>query len=86
MLLKHNIHYFILKAGDSVHDKPDDNGPNMNQNNLYGNARMNRMRHHGTLKFTPDHCRGAMASVGVGMLAQGKQRAHENYKAGRARK
>ena len=34
---------------------------------------------------TVRHCRGATESEGVGMRGQGKQRAHENYKAGRAR-
>ena len=85
MLLKHNIQSFIIKAGDYMHDKPNDTGPNINLNNFYGNARMNWMRHHGTLKFTPDYCRGAMSSEGIGMRAQGNQRAHEEYKAGRAR-
>ena len=32
-----------------------DNGPNTKLNNLYGNTRMNWMRHHETLKFTPTH-------------------------------
>ena len=49
------IHYFILKAGDSVHDYPNDNVPNIKLKNLYGNARMNCIRHYGTLKFTPPH-------------------------------
>ena len=35
--------------------------------------------------FLRQDCRGATASKGVGMRAQGKQRAHENYKAGRVR-
>ena len=39
ILLKQNIHYFILKVGDSVHDQPNDNGPNMKLNNLYGDAK-----------------------------------------------
>ena len=41
ILFKHNIQLFILKAGDSVHDHPNDKGPNMKQNNMYGNAIMN---------------------------------------------
>ena len=52
---RHNIQYFILKAGDFVHDHPNYNGPNMKLNNLYGYARMNWVIHHGTLKFTPSH-------------------------------
>ena len=31
---KDNIHYFILKAGDSVHDQANYNVPNMNINNM----------------------------------------------------
>ena len=46
ILFKHNLQSFIIKAGDSVHDQPNDNSPNMKLNNLYGNARMNWMRHH----------------------------------------
>ena len=55
ILHRHNIHYFILMAGDYVHNQTNDNGTNMNLNNLYANERMNWMRHHGTLKFTPPH-------------------------------
>ena len=55
IICRHNIQYFILKAGNYVHDHPKDNGPNMKINNLYGNAIMNWMRHHGTLKFTRAH-------------------------------
>ena len=53
ILFRHNIQYFILKAGDYVYDQLNDNGPNMNLRNIYGSARMNWMRHHGILKFTP---------------------------------
>ena len=55
ILLKHNIQSFIIKAIYYVYDQQNDNGPNMKLNNLYGNAIMNWMRHHGTLKFTPAH-------------------------------
>ena len=37
----HNIQYFIFKAGDYVHDQTNDNGPNTNLKNFYGNIRMN---------------------------------------------
>ena len=55
ILHKHNIQYFILKTGDSVHDHPNDNGPNIKLNNLYGDSRMNWMRHHETFNFSPPH-------------------------------
>ena len=47
--IKH-IQYFILKAGDYVYDQP-----NNNLKNFYSNTRMNWMRNHGNLKFTPPH-------------------------------
>ena len=43
------------KKGDYVHDQLNDNGPNTKINNFDGFARMNLMRLHGTLKFTPAH-------------------------------
>ena len=52
---RNKIQSFIVKAGDYVHGQSNDNLPNTNINNFYGNARMNWMRHHGTLKFTPTH-------------------------------
>ena len=55
ILCKHNIQSFILKAGDYVHDHPNDNGPNTKFNNFYGNTIMNNMRHHGSLKFLLPH-------------------------------
>ena len=38
-----------------MHDQPNNNGPNLKLNYLYGNARMNWMRNNGTLKFTRAH-------------------------------
>ena len=38
-----------------MHDQPSNNSPNINIKNLYGNARMNWMRHHGTLNFSLPH-------------------------------
>ena len=34
---------------------PNKNGPNTKLKNLYGNAKMNWIRNHGTLKFTLTH-------------------------------
>ena len=50
-----HIKYFIIETGESVYDHPNDNGPNFNINNMFGNAQMNRTRNHGTLKFMPSH-------------------------------
>ena len=55
ILWSHHIHYFILKAGDSVHDHPNNNGPNLKLNNLNGDTIMNWTRKHWTLKFTTAH-------------------------------
>ena len=52
ILRRHHIQSFILKESDSIHDHPNNNDPNTNLNNFYGNARMNWIRKHGTLKFT----------------------------------
>ena len=41
--------------GDFVHDQPNNNGPNFKLKNMYGNTRINLMRKHVTLKFTPTH-------------------------------
>ena len=63
ILRRHNIQYFILKASDSVHYQPNDNGPNMKLKNLYGNARINCMRHHLTIKFSPLHMNYALVET-----------------------
>ena len=55
ILCRHNIQYFILKEGGYVNDQPNNNSPNTNHNNFYGNTIMNCIRHNGTLKFTPTH-------------------------------
>ena len=55
ILRSRHIHSFILKAGDYVYDKQNNNGTNLKLNNLYGNARMNWMSKHVTLKFTIAH-------------------------------
>ena len=55
IIRKHSIQYFILKSGDYVHDQPNHNGTNMKINSFYGNSRINWMRHHETLEFTPAH-------------------------------
>ena len=48
----HHIKFFIPKAGDYMHDEPNDNGPKMEISNLYGNAKINWMKNHRTLKCT----------------------------------
>ena len=41
ILRSHNIQYFILNAGYSVHDHTKYNGPNLKLNNFYGGEIMN---------------------------------------------
>ena len=55
ILRSHHIRSFVLKAGESVHNQPNDSGPNFKLKNFYGNAIINWMVKHGTLKFTPSH-------------------------------
>ena len=63
IILKHNIQSFILKASDYVHDQPSNNGPNMKLKILYGNARINCMRHHVTLKFILAHINSVLVET-----------------------
>ena len=51
----HHMQDFILKLGESVHNRPNNNGPNLNLKNIYGNTRINQMRKYGALKFMTDH-------------------------------
>ena len=46
-----------------MHGHPNDNGPKIKLKNVYGNARMNWMRHHGTLKFTPTHMNSVLVET-----------------------
>ena len=55
ILRSHHIKDFILKVGEYLHDQPNNNGPNLNLNNIYNNSRMKWTRKNGTLKFTPAH-------------------------------
>ena len=63
ILRRNNIQSFILKVGDSVHDQPHNNVPNMKFKNLYNNVRMNWIKHHGTLKFTPTHINSVLVET-----------------------
>ena len=54
IICRHNIQYFKLKAGYSMHDQPNDKVPNVKLKNLYGNAIMNWMRHHVTTEILGD--------------------------------
>ena len=55
ILRYYHIFPFILKAGDSTNDQPNDNGPNLKLKRYYGIAKVKYQRQHGTTKFTPAH-------------------------------
>ena len=52
IIWSHHIQDFILEAGDCVHYQPNNNGPNLKLNNLYGNKIINWIRNNGSPKFT----------------------------------
>ena len=60
ILRSNRIKPFSLKMSDSENDKPNGNAPNLNLKGLYGQARMNWQRQHGTLKFTNAHTNAVM--------------------------
>ena len=41
IICSHHIKPFVLEAGDLVNDQPNNNGPNLNLNGIYGQTRMN---------------------------------------------
>ena len=63
IMRSHHISPFILKAGDSTNDQPNDNGPNLNLNRYYGVSRIKWQRHHGTMKFTPAHMNSVLVEI-----------------------
>ena len=50
-----NIQPFILKAGDSINDQPNDNGPNSTLKALYNILKAKWMLKYGTTRFQPQH-------------------------------
>ena len=80
ILSRHNIQYFILKAGDYLHDQPNHNGPNMRLNNLYCNASMNWMRHYGTVKFTPPHMNYFLIEIREALKLSSATTTQKNFK------
>ena len=55
ILCFYHIQSLTLRVCDSIHDHPNDNGPNLNIKSLYDSVIINWMRKHGTLKFILDH-------------------------------
>ena len=48
-----NIQPFILKAGDSINDQPNNNGPNSTLKALYNRSKAKCMVKYGTTRFQP---------------------------------
>ena len=55
LLQYHHISPFILKAGNSKNDQPNDNGPNLKLKRNYSLEKVKWQRQNGTMKFTAAH-------------------------------
>ena len=58
-----HISPFILKAGDSTNDQPNDNGLNLKLKRYYGISKTKWQRQHGTIKFTPAHMNSVLVEM-----------------------
>ena len=58
-----NIHPFILKAGDSINDQSDDNGPNSKLNDLYNHSKAKWMLKYGNTRFQPHHMNSVLVET-----------------------
>ena len=65
ILRSHRISPFILKAGDSTNDQPNDNGPNRMLKRYYSIARVKWQRQRGIMKFTPTHMNYVLVESGI---------------------
>ena len=54
---------FILKAGDSTNDQPNENGPNLKLKRYYGIAKIKWQIQHGTMKFTHSHMNSVLVEM-----------------------
>ena len=63
ILRSHHISPFILKAGESTNDQPNDNGPNRMLKRYYSIARVKWQRQNGTMKFTPAHMNSVLVEM-----------------------
>ena len=64
-LFVYSIHIkpLILKAGGSLNDQPNDNGPNIRLKSHYGQSIMNWQKQYGTLKFTNAHINAVLVET-----------------------
>ena len=58
-----NIQPFILKAGDSINDQPNDNGPNSKLKSLYNISKAMWMLKYGTTRFQPNHMNSVLVEA-----------------------
>ena len=58
-----NIQPLILKAGDSINDQSDDNGPNSKLNDLYNNSKAKWMLKYGNTRFQPHHMNSVLVET-----------------------
>ena len=57
------IQPFVLKAGDSTNDHPNDNGPNSKLESLYNVVKSNFLHRDGTAKFSPHHMKSVLVEA-----------------------
>ena len=58
-----NIQPFILKAGESINDQPNENGPNSKINYLYNILKSKWMLNYGTTRFQPHHMKSVLVEI-----------------------
>ena len=58
-----NIQPFILKAGDSVNDQPNDNVLNAKMKSLYNEAKSACILKYGTTKMLPHHMNSVLVAA-----------------------
>ena len=63
LLRSQHISSFILKAGDSTNDQPNDNGTNLKLERYCVIAKVKWQRHHGAMIFTPAHMNSVLVEM-----------------------
>ena len=63
LLRSHHISPFILKAGDSTNDQPNDNGANLKLKRYYGISKVKWKRQNVTMKFTAAHMNSVLVET-----------------------
>ena len=58
-----NIQPFILKAGDSINDQPNDSGPNSKLKALYNRPKAKGMVKYGNTRFQPYHMNAVLVEA-----------------------